>query len=42
MTNTLGLVDDGDDLDLLVDLEACFGIGITNSEAAACSNVGDL
>lgn len=42
MTNTLGLVGDMDDVDLLVDVEACFGIGITNSEAESCHTVGDL
>ncbi len=42
MSKSLGLVGDGDDLDLFVDLEAAFGIGITDPEAEGCWTVGDI
>ncbi len=42
MTDTLGLVGDGDDLDLLAALEACFGVGITSSEAESLRTVEDI
>jgi hypothetical protein len=36
------LVGDGDDLDLLVDLEAAFGIGVTDNEREHIRTVGDI
>ena len=42
MTDSLGLVGDGDDLDLLADLEACFGFGMTDAEAQSSVTVGDV
>jgi hypothetical protein len=42
MPNTLGLDDDGDDVDIVRDLEASFGIRISDDEAANCHTVGDV
>lgn len=40
--NTLDLVGDGDDIDLLREVEATFGVTITDNEAARLYTVGDL
>lgn len=42
MQDCLGLVGDGDELDVIVDVERTFGIVISNQEAEAIRNVGDL
>jgi hypothetical protein len=41
-TNTLNLVGDGDELDILDEVETAFGISIAETEAAAVRTVGDL
>jgi hypothetical protein len=40
--NTLGLDDDLDSVELLLDLEASFGVKFPNEEAEACLTVGDV
>ena len=42
MANTLGLVGDGDDIDLLRGLEQCFGYRLSDGEAADCRTVADV
>ncbi len=41
MTETLGLVGDGDEIDLVEDIESAFGIMFSNEEAESCLTVGD-
>ncbi len=42
MQNTLNLVGDGDDIDVLSDVERLFGIAVTDAEAANLLTVGNL
>lgn len=42
MATDLGMVGDGDDVDLLEAVEAAFGVTFTDEEASRCTTVGDL
>ena len=42
MANTLGLDDDLDGVELVQDVEAAFGVALTNAEASALYTVGDI
>ena len=42
VSNTLGLVGDSDDVDLLQDVELAFGIRFADAETIECHTVGDL
>ena len=42
MRNTLDLVGDGDDLDVIYDVERTFGIKMTDAQAESIRSVGDL
>lgn len=42
MANTLDLVGDGDDVDIIMEVQSAFGVAIGDREAAGCLTVGDV